>query len=370
MNKNLFSALAILVGTIIGAGFLGIPYVVGKSGFLPGLFYLVFVFLFLTIVKLYLGEITLRTKGNHQLTGYAEKYIGKWGKFIMFFAMIFGAYSALIAYLIGEGESFSFMIFGHIGYTFHFAIAFWFIMTILCYIGLKALKKYEKIGLIIMIVIIIAISIMFFKGISLENLSYVSHENMFLPFGVIFFAFLGFSAMPEVERILNRNSKLMKKTILLGNIIPFIFYLLFTIVIVGNFGPNVPEVASLSLGRIFSFLGIIAMFTSFFVITIAIRDMFRFDFKLGRFRGWLLSSFSPLIFFIVIWFFDLASFAQILSTAGIISGGTIGILVLIMNIRAKKLGKRKPEFKMKINWPIIIIMSLIFLLAVLLQLFF
>jgi len=370
MNKNIFAALAVLVGTIIGAGFLGIPYVVGKSGFLPGFFYLIFVFIFLTIVKLYLGEITLRTKGNHQLTGYAEKYLGKPGKFIMFFAMIFGIYSAIIAYLIGEGESFSFMIFGNLSYTLHFALAFWLIMTILSYIGLRALKQYEKIGFVIMMAIIILIFGIFFKGIQLENLSYVNSSNMFLPFGVIFFAFLGFSAMPAVERILNRNGKAMKKTIILGNVIPLIFYFIFTLVIVGNFGTNVPEVATLSLGRIFSFLGVIAMFTSFFVLTIAIRDMFRFDFKLGRFKGWVLSSFTPLFIFLLIFKYNLAGFVQILSTAGIVSGGITGILVLIMSIRAKKLGNRKPEYKMKINWPIIIIMSLIFLLAVLLQLFF
>ena len=83
-KSKFFPALAVLVGTIIGAGFLGIPYVVAKSGFIPGLAYLVFVFLFILLVKLYLGETILRTKGNHQLTGYAEKYLGKKGKYLMF----------------------------------------------------------------------------------------------------------------------------------------------------------------------------------------------------------------------------------------------------------------------------------------------
>ena len=63
--------LAVLVGTIIGAGILGIPYVVAKSGFVIGAVHIILIGIIMTIVMLYLGEITLRTKANHQLPGYA-----------------------------------------------------------------------------------------------------------------------------------------------------------------------------------------------------------------------------------------------------------------------------------------------------------
>ena len=58
----------------------------------------------LLLVNLMAGEIVLRTKKQHQLTGYAEKYLGKWGKRLMMFSMAFSIYGALTAYLIGEGE--------------------------------------------------------------------------------------------------------------------------------------------------------------------------------------------------------------------------------------------------------------------------
>ena len=129
IRSKFFPALAVLVGTTIGAGFLGIPYVVSKSGFLPGLAYLILVAVFMMFVKFYLGEITLRTKGNHQLTGYAEMYLGKSGKWLKFFAMIFGIYSALVAYLIAEGESLSYVIFGNLGSSIYFSIGFWIVMS-------------------------------------------------------------------------------------------------------------------------------------------------------------------------------------------------------------------------------------------------
>jgi len=43
MSSKFLAALAVLVGTTIGAGFLGIPYVVSKSGFLPGIAIMIFV---------------------------------------------------------------------------------------------------------------------------------------------------------------------------------------------------------------------------------------------------------------------------------------------------------------------------------------
>jgi amino acid permease len=368
MKSKFFPALAVLVGTTVGAGFLGIPYVVAKSGFIPGLTYLVFVFLFILLTKLYLGEISLRTKENSQLTGYAKRYLGKQGKRLMFFAMIIGVYSALLAYLIGEGTSLSYLIFGNFNYSLQLSLAFWFVMLFFTYVGLRALKKYEKLVMILVLLIVFLILIFFFKGIKMENLSYIHKENMFMPFGVIVFSFLAFSAMPEVERILYGQEKKMKKVIFLGVLIPLIVYLVFMLVVVGNFNGNVNEIATLSLGRFFSVLGVLTMFTAFFTHTIAIRDMFRFDFKLGRFRGWLLASFVPLILFFLVSMFKLASFVQILSFGGIVSGGLTGILILIMNIKAKKLGNRKPEYSVKINWWIIALLSLVFVLAVIAEL--
>ena len=367
MKSKFFPALAVLVGTTIGAGFLGIPYVVSKSGFLPGLAYLLFVTVFMLFVKFYLGEVILRTNGNHQLTGYAERYLGKTGKYMMFFAMIFGIYSGLIAYLIGEGKSLSYIFFADTGLSFYFSILFWLIMSGLTFVGLKALKKYEKIAMVIVIAFIVLILIFFAKGIKMENLSYINTSNLFMPFGVVLFSLLAFSAMPEVKRILIGQEKLMKKVIFFGMMIPFLVYVIFMLVVVGNLGENVPEIATLALGRFFSLLGVLTMFTAFFALTLALRDMFRFDFHLGRFRGWILAISVPLAFFLLIYFFKLASFVQLLSIAGVISGGLTGILILFMNLKAKKEGHRKPEYSLPISWLSILIMSLIFITAVILE---
>lgn len=369
MKSKFFPALAVFVGTTIGAGFLGIPYVISKSGFLPGLAYLIFVALFILLIKLYLGEVSLRTEGSHQLTGYAEKYLGKKGKFFMFLAMILGIYPALLAYMLAEGKSLSYVILGNFQYSFHFSILFWLAMFFLTFVGLKALKKYEKIAMVFVLGLVLLIFIFFINNVKATNLSYFG-KDIFLPFGVILFSFLAFSALPEIRRILFGQGKMMKEVIIVGVLISFIAYLLFSFVVVGTFGSQVKEIATLNLGRFFSLLGVLTMFTAFFTLSLAIRDMFRFDFGLGRFRGWLLALIIPLILFFVVYFYNLLTFTEILSIAGVVSGGLTGILILLMNLRAKKLGKRNPEYNIRINKFIIFLLSLIFIAAVTAEILF
>ena len=146
-----------------------------------------------------------------------------------------------------------------------------------------------------------------------------------------------------------------------------IVYSLFSFVIVGNFGGGVKEIATLNLVRFFSLLGIITMFTAYFALTIAIRDMFRFDFNFSRINGWLAANIIPLLLFLLVYFFKLASFTKILSISGIISAGLTGILILLMNKNAKILGKRKPEYALHINWKIIAILSVLFILAIVME---
>ena len=368
VKKNIFNAIALIAGTTIGAGFLGMPYIVSKAGFLIGLAYLGIVGLFMLFVQLCLGEVILRTKGNHHLVGYSDKYLGKKAKKIMLITIIFYIFSALVAYLIVVGQSLSYVFFQNFSYSLHFTIGFWVIMSLLSYMGLRALKQFGKIGVIFIIILILSIFSIFFNSINPDNLTYIDLNHIFSPLGIVLFSYLSFSSMPAVERLLLGKEKLMKKAIIIGTIIPAICYFLFLLVVIGNFGLEVPEVATIPLGRGFTFLGVIAIFTSFLALNISLRDMFRFDLRIKRIKSWAICTIFPLIFFIIIYLFNLATFVQILSIAGIVSGGVIGIMILLMNLKSKTKGKRNPEYCININYLLISILSLIFISAVVIEL--
>lgn len=367
--SKLYFAISILVGTAIGAGVLGIPYVSARSGFFVALAYIILLGLVILGVNLYLGEVILRTKEKHQIAGYAQKYLGKKGKILTQFAVIFGIYSALIAYMVGMGESLSFLIFNNLNYSIPFGILTGGIMSFFLFGGLKTLKNSEKIGVSIILFLMALIFLIFFKHIRIENLNYINLSNVFLPFGVILFSLLCFHAIPEIRFVLRKKEKFLKPAIILGAVISIIFYSAFAFIITGYQGLNTPEVATLALGKIFIVLGIFTMFTSYVSLGNALQDYFQYDEKIKRKKSWFLSSILPIILFVMIQlgaskFF---SFTRILSIGGVISGGIIAIISILMVRKAKKYGNRKPEYSLPANWFIFGTLILIFLLGIIFE---
>ena len=368
MNKKFWATTFTLTGSIVGAGILGLPYVFAKSGFLAGLFWLIILGALMTFINLTLGEITLRTRGKHQLSGYAEKYLGKWGKRAMFFAMIFGIYSALLAYMIGEGESLSKLLPNNTP-PIVLGIMFWLIMTLLLKEGLKGLKKIETWGVIAVIGIILGIFIKFVPFVKPENLIIWNSTNFLAPIGIILFALLGFTSIPELRQEIKGQEKLLGRAIILGSLIPIILYALFSTIFVGIFGTSITEIATLSLGPIVTILGIFTMLTSYFVLSFSLRDTFKYDIKTSKKTNFIFTSLIPLSLYILVTRFDFIGFFLILSIGGVISGGLTGILILLIAKKAKfnmRNGK-KPEIKVPLNWTLIAILSLIFITGIILQ---
>ena len=356
MSKTLV-AISAIIGTVIGAGVLGIPYVVAKSGFPIGIAHMILIGIFVTLTMLYLGEITLRTKQDHQLTGYASKYLGKNGRKIMLLAFIFEVFSALVAYMIGEGESFSNILFGTSAYSVHLAIAFWLFMSFVTYFGLKALEEGESIGVIFLIVMLISVAIFAGTKINPQNLAEMHPENWFTPFGVILFAFLGFTIIPELERILGKEKRLLMRSVIIANVICFVLYALFTITVVGFKGTGTPEIATIALGRPFILLGIFTMFTSYLALATAFIDTLRLDFKKHKITAWLITSIVPAILYLILKFTNNTSFTKVLSFGGILAGGLMAALIMFMVEKAKKYGDDKPAYSMPyhpaVKWIII-----------------
>ena len=368
-NRKFWATTFTLTGSIIGAGILGLPYVFSRSGILIGALWLIALGIILLYTHLCLGSVTLSTKGRHQLVGYAEKYLGKTAQRIMFFAVVFGIYSALIAYLIGEGQSFSKLFTGTLDYSIYFAIAFWLVMTLLLREGLKGLKKLEFWGVICIITIVLIIAVYFFPQIDTANYMYSDTANLFLPFGVVLFAILGFSSIPELRQEIKGQEKKLKKAIIIGTLIPVTIYFIFSFTFVGVLGKEVTQVATLNLGKLVILLGMFTMLTSYFVLSFSLKDIYEYDLGYSGIRDFFLVSGLPLLIYLILYSLNKLNFITVLGIGGVVSGGLTGILILLIANKAKTNFNRKPEYKMPINWLIIIILSIVFIAGIVAELF-
>ncbi len=368
MKKLMAEAISTLMGTIIGAGVLSLPYAVSKSGFMVATLQLIIITFFMLLIYLMLGEICLRTKGKHQLTGYAEKYFGKPGRFFMFFSMTTGIYGALLAYIIGEGQAL-YAIF-NISSSLFFSIVFFVIASIIVFLGLGMIRKSELFMGIFMISIILIFSFILIPRINLANLTYSANtwQDLFFPYGMILFALGGAVAIPEMKEELVRNTKLIKKCIITGVLIPAFLYLFFMFAAVGFLGKETTQVATIGLGEhlglymvlLGNIFAVLAMATSFLTLGLALKEMFWYDYKLNKNLAFLLTVLPPLLVFL----FVEKSFAKTIGIAGGLSIGIEGILLVFMHARAIKKGERKPEFKIKIPKIFAAIIILIFLTGV------
>jgi len=369
-DKKYLVATSILIGSCIGAGVLGLPYVAAQAGFFVVLAYILLIGGIIFLVNSYLGEVVLRTKGDHQLIGYTEKYLGKKAKHVMEFALVFGVYSALIAYMLGVGKSLSFLFFGNTNHETLLGVFFGIGMVFLLKKGLRGLKKFEKVGVGIILALLLIIFFVFVRSIDISNLLTFSATHLLLPFGVVLFALMSFQAIPEVKLVLKRNEKQFRKVLLTGTIVSVLFYVLFTFVVTGFKGSETPQVATLGLGGVFVILGIFTMVTSYLAGGNALRESFQFDEKCSRKKSWLLASVIPIGLFLVVQLTGFFSFTKILSIGGVVSGGLIAVLSLLMVKKAKIHGNREPEYSLPARWGVIVFLILVFLAGVVRELFF
>ncbi len=342
----LWEAIATMVGTIVGAGILGIPYVFAQAGFWTGSLILLLVGLAMMLMKLLYGEMTLRTRGSHQISGYAQIYLGKWVKYIVSFILIASLYGSLLAYFIGEGE----VIEALTGIpSFEASLIFFILFTLFILIGIKLIKRMELVMSGFILVVVFIIYLLGFDHINPDHLTGFNLAKAFLPYGVLLFATSGLVAVPEVRLIVKKQEVLMKKAIIYGCLIPPVLYFLFTALVLTITGTAVTEVASVALGEILGWkmllvanlFAFLTMATSFLTLGLALMETYEYDYKMNKYLAWVLVVIVPLIIFLL----GARDFVKVISLVGALGIGANGIIYVATYFMARKKGKRKPEYE-------------------------
>ncbi len=357
-----FQAIAAMAGTIIGAGIFGLPYIFVKAGFWTGVAVLAVITFTMIVIELMIGEITLRTSGQQQLTGYISKYAGKfWGGFASF-VLIAAIIGSLTAYFISLGETMSAVLGGNF---IVWGIIFYLLGGLLIYFGIQLIKKVEFTLTLIMLVLVFVIFVLSAGRLNPHNFSAFDWTRLLIPYGVILFACSDTVVIPTLRKILERREKLLKKSIIIGSLIPALIYFLFVYFVVGACGQGTTEIATLGLNKIvgngvLTWSNIFAFFaiaTSLLTLGLALKDIFRLDFKIKNFWAWFLTFFPPLL----IYFLGAQDFIKILTFVGALGFGLNGAVYIFTFWRARQFGDRQPEYILP-KW--LAIFASIFLIAI------
>jgi len=335
----MMNAVFMITGMTIGAGILGIPYVVAQVGLSLGIIYILSLGTVVLFFNLMIGEIIIRTKNNYQLPGLAGKYLGKTAKIIMSLMVLLSGLGTLLAYVIGEGQSL-YALFG--GSSEFWSVIFWTIGSFLVWRGLHTVKVFEKIFSIIVISIILGLSFSIMPQIDLNNFLYFNPNNIFLPFGVILFSFSAAPAIAEAHALLPGEENKFRKALILGNLIPMFVYVVFATAVAGVIGQDTTEIATVVLAERFGSLvgilanmfAVLAMGTGFLGLGIALKQTLTWDWKISSFLSTLLVLVAPLTLFMA----GLHSFISVIGLVGGLFLGVEAILIVLVYWRAKKKG--------------------------------
>ncbi len=339
MNSRYLAAIGTIIGTVIGAGILALPYAVSKSGFLVGVILILVVGIASILIMMYTGELSFRLKKIHQLPVLISKYTGKRFRLAILILQVLILYGAILAYLIAMGDSLQTLL----GVPYILSVLLVFALSApIIYQGYRWVEDAEvplsaiKLSLIIIVAFIVLFSA------KVNNLAAVNTGNIFAPFGVILFAMMGFSVIPEIREEVSDNKNDFNKAIIISMIITILIYIFFAAAFVGAFGPSVSAIATNSItSGSFSFfyylLTIFLVVTPYIALSLVIVDAFNYDFKIKRNYSFWLTMLIPLGLALLN-----LNFAHVLQITGGILLPILSLMILITIYRERRIaGKSK-----------------------------
>lgn len=380
-SKAEYLSIATIVGTVIGAGIFGLPFIAARAGFGTATFYIVALGGMTVYMHLLYAEIVLRTKAHHFLPGLAAKYLGRWGKPFTLGFIVPGLLGTLLAYGVVGGLFLEIILGDWLpwGNAFIYGILFSLAGVFIILGRIKLLADFE-LGVVILLILTII-------GITLGTWPYfdatilltppTSTWAMLLPYGAVLFAVSGFESIPEVREIFEatkaRRHFSMRRAIVIGTLIPLGLYIVFMAAVYGVTGGNTSEEAlqglmasavPQSLVKIAALFGLLATASSYLVMADNLKKIFWYDLNFSRKISWLL----VLVLVVVLYLINKGSFVALIGFIGALAGGFGGLTLLLIHSRARRQGDRQPEFKVPLPRALAWALGALFVVGALYQL--
>lgn len=298
MINPFLAAVFLQFSGIVGAGIFALPYLFVSSNF-----YFVSICLFLLggvtaiLHHLYI-DIILKTKGDHQLPGYATIYLNRRFRLLALVSLLILAVGALIAYVILASRCLN-LLFGLSSSLS--TLVFIFLLITFFVVNFRPLRSINTvIGIVVIFIVLILLSALIQS--SLPPL--IINQPSFSFFGGVIFSLSGFTIIPEVEEVLRRSRQRHHSHLAssFGVILAVIVYWLFSFAIAKLSGPFITTDSftgmshvSLLLSKILATFGLLVTFNAASNFLVVLREIFNRDFHLSPPKSIVLACIFPLL---------------------------------------------------------------------------
>lgn len=367
--KQYIYPVAVFSGTMIGVGFLALPYITLRAGAWVMLAYFIAITALVVFISLIFAEISLKTPDFKRFPGFVGHYLGKYAQTFAVLSAIFAIFGVLLVYLIVGGQFLDSALRPILqGNLLTYTLIYFLLATLIVYFDIKAVSRAEFWVLLFLLASLVFI---FFQAFPMIRASRIYFDyfkssraisDYFLPYGALLFSLWGIGIIPETEEMLRGDKKRFKRIIAYSVIGVSIFYFLFTCLILSVSGSSTTQTALTGLekflGRQFLpvalLAGALATFTAFITQATILKKIFIYDLKIRPWQAFVMTCFTPLILLLS----GLNSFIHLISFIGGVLVGVDGIFILMMY--------RKTGGKNIIIYPL----AIIFLLGIIYEIFY
>ena len=242
-RSKLLGGILFIVGTSIGGGMLVMPVSIASVGMLHSIIFLLACWLIMTAGALLIMETNLRLPIGSNLVSMAKLTLGLPGQIIAWIAYLLLLYTLLSAYIAGGGDVLNNLLMRmHIPSTSRYtAIMFTLIFSIIIYCGMKTVDYINrvlmlgKLGVYVILIGIIS------PHIQLSQLSGGASSAILGSLMLLVTSFGFASVVPTLCEYLNQDAKLLRKTIIIGSLIPLVCYTVWITVIMGVIARSGPH---------------------------------------------------------------------------------------------------------------------------------
>jgi len=252
---------------------------------------------------------------------------------------------------------------------------FWVVLSLCVLQGIQLIARLEFFMSLAMLFVGAGIFFLALPHFQPASLPFFGWANLFLPYGVILFALVGWVAIPEVADLFrkSREKRSLDNVIVWTFIVVVTFYALFTLLVVGVSGP---KTSANALGGLRPFLGdtvvvlgslfgLFALATSFLVLGNYLKNSFRYDFKFPLWMSGSIATLTPFLLFGV----GARDVIAVMGILGAVLGAIEGVVIILAYLKAKQNGQRKPEYSLSIPRFLLLFLALLLVGGALVEIF-
>ena len=339
-TRSTLLAAGTFVGTVIGVGVFGLPYLASRMGLVP----LVILFVILTplviIIHLRFAGVVERSQESKRIPGYVAQYLGpRWGRLSRVVSCL-GLLGSLLAYLVIGGTFLSVMAqpLGEIPLPLA-TLIFFLLGSALIVRGSRSVAWVDLIMIAAFFVIVGIFFFLAFPKLDMSLFRLIHWPDAPAGYGVTLFALWGLSLVPETVELAGRGTMRAQRVLRVGIVSAALIYVLFTIMVLGVTGQETTPDALTGFLRNFSpwvivlggLLGILTTFTSYIALGMTLKKTLQFDIRLTE----RLAILCTLAFPLGLYMLGLKNFLDVLGLTGAFLLGFEGILVLLVSDRSR-----------------------------------